>query len=145
ELMALSTAAKASLVFNTGPQIATPAGNIVANGSFEAAAPSPGFVNQLYWATGTTNTPFAVPPAWTSSGATQTYAQWGSDGIPSQGINFSDVLPDGKAGLYFGNGLTSVNQTPTFFPDGRVTFSSPPTFSPAYGAPCTLTQIVNTV
>lgn len=140
----IAAPALGSLTFLSGPAIGTHVGNLVTNGSFENGAPPPGFANQLYWATGTANTPFAVPPGWSSSGASGTYALWGSDGIAGQGIIFSDVLPDGKAGMYFGNGTTGVSQTPTYHANGSVTFPSPPTFSPGYGAPSTLSQTINT-
>ncbi len=146
-LLALAAAAHpahASLTLLSGPPQGTHVGNLVTNGSFETGAPAPGFANQLYWATGTANTPFGVPTGWTSSGAPQTYALWGSDGISGQGVNFSDVLPDGNAGLYFGNATTGVSQTPTFHANGSVTFPSAPAFTPQYGAPCTLKQTVNT-
>jgi hypothetical protein len=143
-LLAVSAVpAYASLVLNTGPQIATHVGNLVVDGSFEANAPGPGYANKVYWATGTTNTPFAVPPGWTSSGTASTYALWGSDG-PGQGQNGSDVIPDGQAALYFGNYYTTVNQTPVFNPNGLVTFANPPTFAPYWNAPCTLSQAVQT-
>ncbi len=135
--------AEASFTLNTGAQIATQTGNLVTNGSFETNAPAPGFANQLYWATGTTNTPFAVPPGWTSAGQPQTYALWGdSSGTGSH--HGSDTIPDGKAALYFGNYYTGFSQPPTFHPDGSVTFPSPPTFTPIYGGPSTLSQTVNT-
>jgi hypothetical protein len=136
--------ARAALVLNTGPQIATQAGNLVTNGSFETGAPAPGFANALYWATGTTNTPFAVPAGWTSTGQPSTYAYWGADGISGQGTNFSDVLPNGVAGMYFGNGLTTVSPGPSFNTNGTVTFPLPPTFTPQYGGPVTLAQTVPT-
>jgi len=140
-LVALAGPAHASLTLNTGAQIATPVGNLVVNGSFETNAPAVG--NVVYWATGTTLTPFAVPPGWTSLGQSQTYAMWGSSG-PNQGIVGSDAFPDGQSGLYFGNLYTSVDQTPIFNPNGMVTFANPPTFTPNYGGPCQLTQVVNT-
>jgi len=143
-LCAMGQLARASLTLNTGPQVATPVGNLVTNGSFEIGAPAPGIANEVYWATGTTYTPFAVPPGWTSSGAASTYALWGSDGIITQGINYSAVLPDGKAGIYFGNGTMTINQTPVFHADGTVTFASAPTFSVDYGAPSRLLQSIPT-
>src|SRR5262245_24689686 len=97
----MSVPARASLTLLSGPQQGTHVGNLVVNGSFEAGAPAPGFANQLFWATGTSNTPFGVPGGWTSSGASSTYALWGGDGISGQGINFSAPLTDGSAGLYF--------------------------------------------
>jgi hypothetical protein len=140
----VSIDARAGLVLNTGPQQATASGNLVVNGSFETAAPPVGFGSTRYWATGTTLTPFMVPPGWTSSGASQTYARWGNDGVAGNGIVSSDAFPDGVAGLYFGNATTTVDQTPTYHADGTVTFPIPPTFSPFYGQPCVLTQTVPT-
>lgn len=142
-LGAVARPARASLTLNTGVQIATHTGNLVTNGSFETNAPAPGYANKVYWATGTSLTPFAVPAGWTSSGTSQTYALWGSDGA-GLGMNGSDVIPDGQAALYFGNLYTTANQLPTFHANGMVTFPSPPVFSPSYGAPCTLSQIVHT-
>ncbi len=142
-LAALASQAQASLILNTGPQIATHAGNLVVDGSFETNAPAPGYANKVYWATGTTLTPFAVPFGWTSLGQPTTYALWGSDGA-GQGQNGSDVIPDGQAALYFGNLYTTVNLPATFNANGMVTFPSPPTFSPFLNGPSQLTQIVHT-
>jgi hypothetical protein len=134
---------QAAFTQNTGAQIATPTGNLVTNGSFENGAPAPGNANQVYWATGTTNTPFAVPPGWTSSGQPSTYALWGSD-APAGGLIFSDTIPDGQAAMYFGNADTTVSPAPTYGPNHNVTFGSPPTFTPSYGGPSKLWQTVNT-
>jgi hypothetical protein len=137
--------ARASLTMGSGLGT-THAGNLVANGSFEAGAPAPGLANELYWATGTSLAPFAVPAGWTSSGGASSYALWGSDGTFPQSINGSDALPDGNAALYFGNGAPAfVNQPPTFNPNGRVTFPSPPSFSITYSpVPVILSQVINT-
>ena len=67
---------QAALSLLAGPPIATPAGNLVTNGSFEAGAPAPGAANLVYWATGTTNLPFSSPPGWVSQGAPDNYALW---------------------------------------------------------------------
>lgn len=139
----LAGAAQASITQVIGPQSATHAGNLVVNGSFETGAPAPGLANLVYWASGTTNSPFAVPPGWTSSGQSASYAYWGSDGA-GLGVNFSAPLPDGQAGLYFGNGITSVDQAPTYGANGVVTWGSPPVFTPGYGGPVTLSQVVHT-
>ncbi len=128
-LAVFATGARASLTLNTGAQVATHAGNLVTNGSFETGAPAPGSANFVYWATGTTNLPFAVPAGWISSGQPQTYAFWGSDG-PGLGVNFSAALPDGAAGLYFGNGLTAIDKTPTHNPDGTAFPRRPPSRRP---------------
>jgi len=107
----------------SGPSTCSHTGNLVVNGSFETGAPPPGTANQLYWATGTSLTPFGVPPGWSSSGAPGSYALWGDDTAAPPRIRASDVLPDGVAGLYFGDGRPAItSQPPTFHPDGRVTF-----------------------
>src|SRR5205085_5577723 len=123
---------QAAMTQNVGAQIATNAGNLVVNGSFETGAPAPGFANQLYWATGTTNTPFSVPPGWTSAGQPQTYALWGSD-APAAGIINSDVIPNGQAALYFGNASTSVSPAPVQAPNHTVSFGPAPSVPPSYG------------
>jgi len=129
-----------------GPQVGTHAGNLVVNGSFETGAPAPGF--SVYWATGTTSTPFAVPAGWTSSGTAANYAVWGSDQVSSPyTTEGSATLPDGNAGLYFGNGTGMASSAaPTFNPDGTVSFPSPPTFfpKPTYSSPVTVSQTVPT-
>src|SRR3977135_1967145 len=101
-LMALAilgaTVGRASLTLTSGVGT-THAGNLVTNGSFEVAAPPDGAGNNFYWATGTSNTPFLVPPAWTSSGPSANAGQWGNDAPgPPYRLKFSDVLPDGRAG-----------------------------------------------
>ena len=124
----------------------THTGNLVANGSFETGAPPSGAANLLYWATGTSLTPFAVPPSWTSSGATSSYALWGNDATVPQSIQGSAGLPDGNAALYFGNGApVFVNQPPTFNPNGTVTFPGTPSFINNFAtSPVILTQSINT-
>src|ERR1043165_6636588 len=113
--------------------------NLVTNGSFEVGGPG---ASNLFWASGTTNTPFGVPGGWASSGAPDTYAVWGNQGSPR--IRDSAQFPHGENGLYFGNLFTSVDQPYTINPDGRVSFATSPVFTPTYGAPCVLTQTVNT-
>lgn len=122
------------------------AGNLVANGSFETGAPPNGTANQLYWATGTSLTPFSVPPGWTSTGASSSYALWGNDATSPQSIQGSDGLPDGDAALYFGNGApVLVDQPPTFNPNGTVSFPASPNLTTFYAnVPVTLTQTINT-
>jgi hypothetical protein len=124
----------------------THAGNLVVNGSFETGAPPSGIANKLYWATGTSLTPFGVPPGWSSSGATTSYAAWGNDGTFPQSIQGSDALPDGSAGMYFGNGApVLVDQPPTFHANGTVTFPAPPNITTFFAtAPVVLTQSINT-
>lgn len=137
--------ARASLVLGSSLGT-THVGNLVANGSFETGAPPNGTANQLYWATGTSLTPFAVPPSWTSSGAPSSYASWGNDATIPQSIKGSDGLPDGAAGMYFGNGApVLVSQPPTFNANGTVSFPAAPIFSTFYAtAPVILTQSINT-
>jgi len=132
---------------NMGTSLGTShVGNLVTNGSFETAAPAPGISNEVYWASGTSLSPFAVPTGWTSSGGTTSYALWGSDGTVPQSINGSDGLPDGNTALYFGNGAPAfVNQSPTFNTNGVVSFASPPTFNIIYSpVPVVLSQTINT-
>lgn len=141
---ALSAPASASLTFITGGPALNRPTNLVTNGSFEEGAPPAGQIR--FWATGTTNMPFGVPGGWQSSGAAQTYANWGNDGsIVTPRTRFSDVLPHGTNGMYFGNLFAATDVAPTFQPDGRVTFASPPTItSPDFGQPCVLWQTVPT-
>src|SRR5205823_1391455 len=63
-----------TLVPLVGPPLSH-TGNLIQNGSFEDHPGPP--ANLLYWATGTTNTPFATPANWDTSGASQSYALWG--------------------------------------------------------------------
>ena len=137
--------AQASLVITSGLGT-THVGNLVGNGSFETGAPPNGTANQLYWASGTALTPFAVPPAWTSSGDPTSYALWGNDATSPQSIQGSAGLPDGNAGLYFGNGAPVLaSQSPTFNANGTVTFPAPPTFTMFKPTvPVILTQSINT-
>jgi hypothetical protein len=120
---------RASLTLTTGIG-ATHAGNLVTNGSFENGAPADGTANWTYWATGSTQGPVVVPPGWSSSGAPQTYALWGNDGPPNYHINFSAILPDGRIGIYFGNGApVFVSQPPTFNANATVSFPAAPSFT----------------
>lgn len=124
----------------------THAGNLVSNGSFETGAPPSGIANQLFWATGTSLTPFAVPPSWTSTGGAPAYASWGNDGTFPQSLKGSDTLPDGNAAVYFGNGApVLVDQPPTFQANGSVTFPAPPNLTTFFSpVPVTLSQSINT-
>ncbi|MBL0928122.1 MAG: PEP-CTERM sorting domain-containing protein [Phycisphaerales bacterium] len=140
-------------VLGPGPMLATPAGNLVTNGSFEfrnaALQPGPGSTGSaVAWATGTSLTPFAVPYGWTSSGGTNTYALWGGNLGSPVTLRGSAPLPDGLNALYFGNGQgAATSQPPTFNPNGEVTFPSPPVVTPPGGTfpvPCTITQTVPT-
>jgi hypothetical protein len=135
--------ARASLtLLPAGPMLGSHVGNLVTNGSFETANPN---IGTVYWATGTSGTPFAVPPGWTSSGVVSNYAQWGTSTLGPATIVGSDVLPHGTKALYFGNGQGAVaTPLPTFNPSGEVTFSSAPTITTSIGGPVILTQSVNT-
>lgn len=128
----------------SGPQLGVHPGNLVANGSFEVGAPPVGGAIN-YWATGTSNTPFAVPGGWSSSGSSNAYAYWGTtEASPPYRTGGSAVLPDGQAGMYFGNASATVDLPPTFQASRAVTFSGTPTFTPAYGSPVRLWQSVPT-
>jgi hypothetical protein len=124
----------------------THAGNLVANGSFETGAPPDGSANQLFWATGTSLTPFGLPPGWTSSGATSSYASWGNDATLPQSLNGGAAIPDGNAAVYFGNGApVFTSQPPTFNADGTVGFPSPPVMTTFFApVPVILSQSINT-
>lgn len=134
--------AEASLTFIPGGPPLNPGANLVTNGSFEVGAPALGV--QVPWASPSTPG-YAVPSGWLSSGVDgSTYATWGSNGVVGQGIRGSAPFPDGISGMYFGNLFTDVSVAPTFQPSGRVTFPSAPVFTPSFGAPCELTQTINT-
>jgi hypothetical protein len=135
----------ATIQLITGGPGASHVGNLVTNGSFELGAPASGVANQQYWATGTVNTPFAVPGGWQTAGPGPNYAVWGNDGTNPQRLVSADDIPDGNAALYMGNGSgATVNVPPTFNNDGSVTFPSAPSFTPKYGAPVRLTQTIPT-
>jgi hypothetical protein len=124
-----------------GPQIGTHAGNLVVGGSFEAGPASA----LVYWATGTSGTPFAVPPGWTSSGGGINYAQWGHTATAPYRLASSAPIPDGAKALYFGNAQGGqVNVAPNFNPSGEVTFATTPTVMTTVGPPVVLSQTVNT-
>lgn len=144
-LVVSSLPAYGAMTLLSGPSSATHVGNLVTNGSFEIGAPAPGPANYVYWATGTAYTPYAVPAGWSASGSANNYAKWGSDGPSPVQLLGSDVLPDGQAGLYFGNyaGATS-SLPPTFQPDGTVTFPGTPTMTAPKGNPVQLWQTVAT-
>jgi hypothetical protein len=142
-LLMTHASAEASMTLLSGPSTATHVGNLVTNGSFENGAPAPGTFQ--FWATGTTLTPFAVPPGWASSGAPGTYAMWGSDPGSPVRLRQSDVLPDGQNGMYFGNGAPAIaSLPPTFLSNGTVTFAGTPTMTDPMGAPAVLSQSVPT-
>lgn len=135
--------AQASLtLLPAGPMIGSHVGNLVTTGSFETAGTN---IGSVYWATGTSGTPFMVPPGWTSSGVSSNYAQWGTTALGPARTFGSAPLPHGTKALYFGNGQGATTTVlPTFNPSGEVTFSSPPTISTSIGAPVILSQTVNT-
>ena len=146
--------ARASLtLLPSGPMLGMHAGNLVTNGSFEfrnaGGAPGPGATgSSVFWATGTAATPFAVPYGWSSSGGTNTYANWGGNlGMPVT-FHGSAPLPDGLNAMYFGNGQgATTSLAPTFHPSGEVTFAGTPILQPPGGAfpvECTLSQTVFT-
>ncbi len=146
-LAALASAAHAQLILlPAGPQIGTHTGNLVTNGSFESFGPG---ATLRFWATGTSSTPFGVPPGWTSSGSPNNYARWGRDSaIPPPRTAGSDILPDGGNALYFGNGQgATTTLAPTFNTSGEVTFAGAPVISsplPNFPTPVILTQTVPT-
>ena len=130
--------ANASLVLTSGLGT-THAGNLVVNGSFEIPPLPDG--TKVSWALGG---PSAVIPGWTGGGPA-TNAEWGNDGPSPYRLRASDVLPDGRLGVYFENGqVTTVSPAPIFNPNGSVTFASPPTFTIPSGNPITLSQTVLT-
>lgn len=136
--------ADAGLTLTTGLGT-THVGNLVTNGSFEIGAPPGGQANLLYWASGTSLVPFAVPTGWTSFGSSQTYASWGNTASSPTTLVDSAPIPDGNAAMYFGNGGPAfVDQPPTFNPDGTVSFPSSPNFSSFFSPPATLSQTINT-
>ena len=142
---ALAAPALASLtLLPAGPQLGNnSSNNLVTNGSFEIGAPAPnGPIT--FWATGASGTPFAVPAGWPSSGTSSTYASWGGPGAGPYNTRSSADLPDGSAGLYFGNLFTTIDKAPSFNPNRTVTFPGAPTFTPTFGAPCTLSQTIPT-
>lgn len=138
---ALASSAHAALTLLPSAAPLTHAGNLVTNGSFEIGAPALG--SPVFWAN-PLNPTYSVPPGWSSSGTSQTYATWGGSGVPGIGIRGSAPFPDGPSGLYFGNLVTDVSLTPNFLANGRVTFPGTPVFTPSFGAPCILEQTVNT-
>lgn len=137
--------ARGAMTLLSGPSPCSHVGNLVTNGSFETGAPVPGPSNYVYWATGTSSLPYAVPAGWSASGSPNNYAKWGADSPSLLQLLGSDVLPDGQAGLYFGNyaGATA-SLPPTFQTDGRVTFPGTPTMTAPKGAPVHLWQTVPT-
>jgi hypothetical protein len=144
-ILATTGSADAAMTLLTGPSMCSHVGNLVTNGSFEIGAPAPGSANYVYWATGTSSLPYAVPAGWSASGSPNNYAKWGADSLSPLQLLGSDVLPDGQAGLYFGNYAgAQTSLAPTFHPDGRVTFAGTPTMTAPKGAPVHLWQTVPT-
>jgi len=136
----LSSAARGATLVPIGPLNLSHGANLIQNGSFEDH-PNAG-VSPYYWATGTSNAPFASPANWVASGSSPNYALWGNTAVGGFGIN-SDVLPDGNSALYFGNQLLSaISETPAFNADGTVIFTNPAVITPAvgYSPPVTLSQ-----
>ena len=121
--------------------------NLITNGSFENGVGAPDATNPVkYWATGTTQTPFAVPAGWSSIGGTAAYAAWTYDTVGPYTYG-SDVLPHGNRGMYFGNQFTSaISQPPTFnSATGVVTFPNPPTITPLNATYTPAVQLTQTV
>ncbi len=149
-LGAAGSPALASLTLLSGPQLGSHTGNLVTNGSFEFGPNPPndgvGPINRRFWATGTTSAPFSIPTGWSSSGNQDTYATWGNDGAgPNYTIQQSGILPDGRLGMYFGNGTgVTSDMPPTFQANGQVTFPGTPTITSPKGAPAVLWQSVPT-
>ncbi len=136
----LASSSRAATLVPIGPQNLSHGSNLIQNGSFEDH-PNAG-VSPYYWATGTSNAPFASPANWVASGSSPNYALWGNTAVGGFGIN-SDVLPDGNSALYFGNQLLSaISETPAFNADGTVVFTNPAVITPAvgYSPPVTLSQ-----
>lgn len=142
-LFGFSSTAEASLTIASGLGT-THTGNIVTNGSFEVVAPPNGAANSLYWATGTASTPTGTPVAWKASGAPGNQGRWGNDSGAPYRLASSDVLPDGRAGIFFNNGTGNVNMAPTMQPNGEITFAGTPTFVSSTGAPAVIGQSVPT-
>lgn len=126
----------ASLTMTSGQSFnrSSPA-NLVTNGSFEA---DPG--SGLFWATGTTLAVYMPITGWVSSGGPNAYA-YRSNSSPG----WTPPIPHGVNSLYFGNhAAAGISQTPTFQPNGLVTFSSTPTITlqAAYTPEVTLQQTI---
>lgn len=144
-LAAASSAFGSLTLLPAGPQLGVNnVNNLVANGSFEIGAPTPGTPEN--WATGTSFTPYTPIPSWQASGAPQTYAYWGSDfpGVSPFRIAGSAILPHGQSGVYFGNAAAIPNLPPTFNADRTVSFPGPVSFNTAYAQPALLWQSVPT-
>jgi hypothetical protein len=147
-----SSIARGSLILLTSPGNCSHVGNLVTNGSFESVGANgptgDGVANQVFWASGTTLSPFGVPPGWSTSGNANSYAVWGNDAAgPPYRLRDSDPLPDGKYAMYFGNGAhVTTNLPPSFHSDGRVTFPGTPTFiqPPSFTTPVELWQQIPT-
>ena len=122
-----SNASAATLTLDTGLGLIHP-GNLVTNGSFENQASGTTF---HYWATGTLLNPYEPIDNWTSIGGIDAYALR-INGPTTAG---SDTIPDGDYGIYFGNQFaSSISETPTFQPNGRVQFTTTPTIVPKGGS-----------
>jgi hypothetical protein len=126
----------ASLTITSGQSFnrSSPA-NLVVNGSFEAD-PGSGF----FWATGTTLAVYMPITGWVSNGGPNAYAM-----RMNTSPGWTPPLPHGTNSLYFGNqAAAGISQTPTFNPNGLVTFSSPPTITlqAAYTPEVTLQQTI---
>jgi hypothetical protein len=138
--MMLDTAQAVPVAITPGPAL-NPGANLLVNGSFEGGFTANPLIGS-YWASGTAQSPLEPVTGWITNGASGNYAYRANTGSTSN----SAPVPDGAVALYFGNGfLTSISETPTFNPDGSVTFVSPtPTITPALflSPPVTIQQKV---
>jgi hypothetical protein len=120
-----------------------PALNLLTNGSFEGGFSGNPNLQPTYWATGTAGSPFQSITGWNTQGGPGNYAYRGNTAFTTA----SKPVPDGQVALYFGNGFaTSISETPTFNPNGSLTFTSPnPTITngPTLSPPVRVEQTVN--
>jgi hypothetical protein len=123
------SALAAPLPITPGPAL-NPFANLILNGSFEGGSTGNPLTG-TYWASGTALTPLEPVTSWTTSGSAANYAYRAN----TQNASGTPPVPDGQVALYFGNGFASaISETPTFNPDGSLTFVSPtPTITTGVG------------
>ncbi len=142
-LLACVSSARATVLSVTGNDtlVGNRPLNLLVNGSFEADAGVA--TNYSYWATGTALTPTMSLTGWIASGQAGSYAVWGNDGFG--GTRFSDLLPHGTNGVYFGAGIMAlVIPFPVESTSGLVSFTNPPVILPKpTDGPVTLQQTVS--